>query len=111
MAADSVAASLLSIIVSVFNEAATIERLVSQLHAALARLSYEVILVDDGSTDGTTDRIHRFAANGCVIAVSHASNQGKGAAIRSALKAINGDVVIIQDADLEYDPEDIPRLI
>jgi glycosyltransferase involved in cell wall biosynthesis len=105
------ASPCLSIVVPAFNEAATIQRLVDELHLALPKLSYEIILVDDGSTDGTTPLIQALAQNERVSAIFLVPNQGKGAALRSAFRKVKGDIVVIQDADLEYDPRDIPRLI
>jgi glycosyltransferase involved in cell wall biosynthesis len=71
----------------------------------------EVVLVDDGSTDGTWGIMSAHADGSRVRALRHERNQGKGAAIRTALREARGEVVLIQDADLEYDPEDYPRLL
>jgi glycosyltransferase involved in cell wall biosynthesis len=99
----------LSVLMPAFNEAATIERV---LEAVLATpQEKEVILVDDGSTDGTREIIQRLGQRDGIRAIVHPFNQGKGAAVRSALAVATGDVVIIQDCDLEYDPADYTRLI
>ncbi len=100
----------LSIVVPAFNEAATIQTLLGKLQAALSALPYEIIVVDDGSTDGTADLIRQLG-DATVQVVHHTSNQGKGAALRTALELVRGEIVVIQDADLEYDPKDIPSLI
>lgn len=98
----------LSVIVPVYNEEATVAEVVARLQRLSVTL--EILLVDDGSTDGTPARLSALAAPN-VRVFRHARNQGKGAAIRTALPHVQGDVVIIQDADLECDPADIPRLI
>jgi len=98
----------LSIIVPAFNESATIKSLLERVLAV--DLPKEVIVVDDGSTDTTASLVERFADRGVKL-LRHAHNRGKGAAIRTGLDAMTGDVVIIQDADLEYDPNDYPAVI
>jgi glycosyltransferase involved in cell wall biosynthesis len=97
----------LSVIVPVVNEAHTIGPILERVLAV--PLEKEVIVVDDGSTDGTWQALQRYASS-CTL-VRHAQNQGKGAAIATALGHVTGDIVITQDADLEYDPEDYPKLI
>lgn len=101
----------LSIVVPVFNEAATLGQLIESVRGALNDASHEIILVDDGSTDGSRAMIEAFATEGRMVALFHAENRGKGAALRSAFGVVRGDVIVIQDADLEYNPRDIPRLI
>src|SRR5258708_6351535 len=93
-----------------YNEAATVER---TLAAVLATpQEKEIILVDDGSTDGTLEIIQRLGKEHPDIKVLvHQRNQGKGAAVRTALEAATGDVVLIQDCDLEYDPHDYTKLL
>jgi glycosyltransferase involved in cell wall biosynthesis len=108
--AMSAKAPLISVVIPVFNEAATLRPLVERLQQGLQHFTYEIILVDDGSTDGTTEHVRQLRG-GRVAAYFHARNQGKGAALRTALQHVHGDVVVIQDADLEYDPDDIPKLI
>jgi glycosyltransferase involved in cell wall biosynthesis len=100
----------LSIVIPVFNEAATLLPLVKKLRQGLQHLSYEIVVVDDGSTDGTTEHVRQLGGER-VATYFHAMNQGKGAAIRTAFQHLQGDIVVIQDADLEYDPADIPKLI
>ncbi|MHB8955303.1 MAG: glycosyltransferase family 2 protein [Pirellulaceae bacterium] len=100
---------LLSVVIPVYNEARTIEQVVTRVRAT--ELPLEMILVDDGSTDGTRDVLERMAgAADCRILV-HARNEGKGAAIKTGLAAACGDVVVIQDADMEYDPRDLRLLL
>lgn len=101
---------LLSIVVPVYNEAATITQVIDCLQATLRPLLFEILLIDDGSTDGTNEHIHRFSSDS-VRVFTHAMNRGKGAALRTAFRECRGDIIVIQDADLEYDPRDIPRLI
>jgi dolichol-phosphate hexosyltransferase len=100
----------LSVLMPAYNEAATVE---SALAAVLATPQpKEVILVDDGSTDGTREIITRLGQeHKDVRVIIHDYNQGKGAAVRTALAAATGDVVVIQDCDLEYDPNDYAKLL
>jgi glycosyltransferase involved in cell wall biosynthesis len=100
---------VVSIIVPAFNERATIADVLQRLRQVERPL--EVIVVDDGSTDGTTELLRAEAADGDFELVAHPTNLGKGAAVRSGLARVTGDVVIIQDADLEYDPADFPLLL
>ena len=93
-----------SIILSTYNEATVIEETITQILKNLD--SVEIILVDDCSTDGTVSLIKNKLYKKVHKVIYHENNQGKGAAIRSAQKMITGDIVIIQDADLEYNPED-----
>ena len=93
-----------SVVVPVYNEVDTIERVVERLEST--GLPLEIILVDDGSSDGTRDVLTRLENQYGVRVCLHAENQGKGAAIRTGLAKAKGDVVVIQDADLEYDPLD-----
>ena len=101
----------LSVIIPIYNEANTLPELVRRVQAVA--LDKELILVDDGSTDGTRDILRRWEANPPpnMKIVYHAQNRGKGAAVATGLKHATGDVVIIQDADLEYDPQDYPALL
>ena len=103
-------ALLLSVLVPVYNERATIELILDQVHAVPVRK--EIICVDDRSTDGTREVLQRLKDAGRIDKlIFHEVNRGKGAAIRTALAASTGNVVIVQDADLEYDPADWPGLL
>ena len=101
----------LSVVIPVYNERGTVELVLKRVEAA--PYEKEIILVDDASTDGTREILERLAWDhrDQVRLVLHPENRGKGAAIRSAIEHVTGDVVIIQDADLEYDPQDYPRLL
>jgi glycosyltransferase involved in cell wall biosynthesis len=100
----------LSIIIPCYNEAKTLEGILKKVHEAPVE-DREVILVDDGSTDGTRELIRQRLEHMVDKAVFHETNRGKGAAIRSGTGVATGDLVIIQDADLEYSPKDYPRLL
>lgn len=100
---------LLSVVVPVFNELATLESVVERVLAVPVRK--QLILVDDGSTDGSGALVQRLAERPEVQAVVHPTNQGKGAALRSGFAVAAGDLVVVQDADLEYDPAEYPALI
>ncbi len=100
---------LLSIVIPVYNEQATIARVVSRV-AALP-LNTELVIVDDCSTDNTREILSRLSGLKNVNVILQEENAGKGAALRTGFKATTGDFIIVQDADLEYDPRDIPPLI
>lgn len=99
----------LSIVIPVYNEVATVEELVRRVQAV--GLASEIILVDDGSTDGTRDLLKQMDGLPAVKVLMHERNQGKGAAVRTGIAAATGEAILIQDADLEYDPRDIPALL
>ena len=105
----------ISIIISVYNEEKTILKILTKVKEAdTLGFKKEIIIVDDGSTDETKVRISKFKSrrNNIIIkTIEHRQNQGKGAAVQSGLKAASGDILLIQDADLEYSPEDYPRLL
>lgn len=99
-----------SIVVPVYNEASTVERLLRRV--AAVGVPKEVIVVDDGSTDGTRDILPWLRDDGFIDRLLlHERNRGKGAALRTGFEWATADVTVVQDADLEYDPEEIPRLL
>jgi glycosyltransferase involved in cell wall biosynthesis len=105
----------LSIVIPAYNERATVEDLLRRVAAAPlpAGIEREMIVVDDGSSDGTRELLREIAARGewPLRLIEQPVNQGKGAAIRAGFAAAAGDIVLIQDADLEYDPADYPELL
>jgi glycosyltransferase involved in cell wall biosynthesis len=100
----------LSVIVPVYNERNTVVEAVRRARTVEIALDREIILVDDGSTDGTRSVLPQLE-DSTVRVVLHPENRGKGAAVRTGLRHVTGDLVLIQEADLEYDPEDWPRLL
>jgi glycosyltransferase involved in cell wall biosynthesis len=104
----------LSVVIPVYNEHATLQELVSRVIAADLGLEREIILVDDGSTDGTRNLyptlVERWPREDIQVQLQE-HNQGKGAALRAGFARATGDIVLIQDADLEYDPQDYPKLL
>jgi glycosyltransferase involved in cell wall biosynthesis len=104
----------LSVVVPVFNERATIHKIVAAIGAVpleASGLTREIVVVDDCSADGTRDELKKLEGQPGIKVLYHDQNQGKGAALRTGFKAATGDLVIVQDADLEYDPRDYPRLV
>ena len=100
----------LSVVIPVYNEVDTIEQIVEAVRASEVD-DLEIILVDDGSTDGTRDVLRQKIEPKVARVIFHERNQGKGAALRTGFAVATGDVVIVQDADLEYDPSEYPKLI
>lgn len=99
----------LSVVIPVYNEVQTVETLLSRVRDV--PLWLEVIVVDDGSTDGTSELLARLEGDLIDRLISKKVNQGKGAALRTGFKHATGDVVVVQDADMEYDPHEFPRLL
>jgi glycosyltransferase involved in cell wall biosynthesis len=102
---------MLSILMPVYNERATAERAIEEVLAAELPLPFELIVVDDGSTDGTGEILRGRDWDERVTLLAHDRNQGKGAAVRTALRAAGGEFSAIFDADLEYDPHDLGHLL
>ncbi len=101
---------LLSVVIPVYNEAPTVEDLVDRVLAT--PVEKEVVIVDDCSTDGSREILERLAgADDRIRLVRHEANRGKGAALQTGFDAVEGDVVLVQDADLEYDPGEYPKLL
>ena len=101
---------VLSVVVPAYNEVRTAERLLRKLNEV--PLGLEVIVVDDGSTDGTRPLLRELEEEGLVdVLVFHHENRGKGAALRTGFEHATGDVIVVQDADLEYDPAELPLLL
>jgi glycosyltransferase involved in cell wall biosynthesis len=98
-----------SFIIPAFNEGATIAELIARVDAL--PIDKQLVIVDDGSTDGTAEILAELAAGRTDMHVIRQENKGKGAAIRAAIPHLTGEIAVIQDADLEYDPVDVPQLI
>ena len=102
----------LSVVVPVFNECASLQAILEQVRSApVAPMELEIVAVDDCSTDGSREILKSEAQRGDLKVIFHEVNQGKGASVRTGLRAVTGDIVLIQDADLEYDPADYPILL
>ena len=99
----------LSVVIPVYNEADNISEILKRVQAQ--KLANEIVVVDDGSTDGTRDVLKNLNGKKKVRVILHERNQGKGAAVMTGIKASVGDLLLIQDADLEYDPRDYPALL
>lgn len=96
-------------VIPVYNEVENMREILKRVQAT--KLVWEIIVVDDGSQDGTRDVLKRLKDKGGLRVIFHDRNQGKGAAVRTGLAAARGDVILIQDADLEYNPHDYPTLL
>jgi len=115
----------LSVVMPVYNEIGTIAEILRRVRAvqltvpvgygpengAVVQFEREIVIVDDGSTDGTREVLHTLEGEPDMVTVFHEHNQGKGAAVRTGLRHASGDVMLVQDADLEYDPRDYPALL
>jgi glycosyltransferase involved in cell wall biosynthesis len=99
----------LSVVVPVYNEVKNIREILKRVRAT--RLATEIIVVDDGSEDGSRELLQSLDGKNRVRVLLHPQNRGKGAAVRTGIQAARGDVILIQDADLEYNPRDYPSLI
>ena len=102
----------LSVVVPVFNEKNTISEIISRISSAPSNeLEKEIIVVDDFSTDGTREILKNLNQNSKVKIAFHEKNQGKGASLRTGFNMVTGDIIIVQDADLEYDPKEYPIML
>ncbi|MGD8450628.1 MAG: glycosyltransferase family 2 protein [Phycisphaerae bacterium] len=105
---------LLSVVIPVYNEKNTLFEIIRRVLAAPITLDRELVLVDDCSRDGTLDLYEKLPQEfpeARLRVIKHAKNQGKGAALRTGFAAAQGDIILVQDADLEYDPQDYPQLL
>ena len=104
----------LSIVIPCYNEINSIDKIITKILESEVKYqlnNYEIIIIDDFSTDGTVDKLKKMETRDYFKIIYHENNQGKGAAIQTALNHISGDIVLIQDADLEYDPSDYNKLL
>ena len=99
----------LSVIIPIYNEINTLEEIISRVQKT--NLADEIVLVDDGSIDGTREIVEKYKNKNGFVVVMHEKNQGKGAAVRSGFEVAKGEIFLIQDADLEYDPREYPNLL
>ena len=98
-----------TVIIPVYNEVNTIEEILHRVEAE--NIATEILIVDDGSTDGTREKLDSMIEDAHLRIILHEHNQGKGAAVRTGIQNATGEVILIQDADLEYDPRDYPALL
>jgi glycosyltransferase involved in cell wall biosynthesis len=103
---------LLSIVIPVFNEAKTIETILDRVESVKLSLHKEIIVVDDFSSDGTREILRNFVGvENNITVIYHEKNKGKGAALKTGFETARGDIIIIQDADLEYDPNEYAKIV
>lgn len=101
----------LSIIIPVFNEEKNIEKIISLVFKVPLDMTKEIVIIDDGSKDKTAQILKKYQTNKNIKVIIQPKNQGKGTAIRCGLKEVTGDIVLIQDADMEYSIDDYPKLL
>ena len=104
-------ANRLSVVIPIYNERETVREIIRRVTAVDVGLEKELVLIDDASTDGTWDIIREFEGKPGFSIHRHERNRGKGAALQTGFEGSSGDIVIVQDADLEYDPDDYPKLL
>jgi len=100
----------LSVVIPVFNERPTVAEIIRRVQAVDVGIDKEIIVVDDGSTDGTREILRGLVSPGLKV-ILHEKNRGKGGALRTGFAEARGEIVLVQDADLEYDPREYPRLL
>ena len=102
----------LSVIIPAYNEVKTIEKVLAAIESRpIPEVTFEIVIVDDGSTDGTREILRKLEKTGRYAILFQEKNQGKGAAVRRGFLAATGDFLIVQDADLEYSPEEYPTIL